>query len=338
MFPSSLLALLAATGIGMPQGKPDAPQDPLRSLPPYYGPKKRVVVTAMEVKVQGVTTTAPTPSGSTTVVTLDIEQPTEFGTGLADMLTTALVGSKRFVVLERQNLEEVLRERALAGSPDADADSFASLAKVLGAQVIIRGAVTELALRKSGSAVGGVLGDTLGLSKSKTEAVVGIDMKLIDIGTGQVLDSIRTEGKVQSGSQAVTLTTKDLKLGQASFNNSPLGKAVRQAIDDAVLKICQKMEPIPWEARIAEIVEEEGGKLTLYVNAGKDSGLKVGDVLEVLRLGAEIKDPDTHLVIGRTQPKKLGRIKVEQIEDKLTLCAVLDAEGYQKGDTVRLTK
>lgn len=307
-----------------------AAQAPLK---PYYGPLRRAVVTAMEVKVQGVATTAPTPSGTTTVVTIDIAQPTEFGTGLADMLVTALVASKRFVVLERLNLEEVHKERAQGQAPEFDQTTAVKTGRLLGAQVIIRGAVTELAVKKSGAAVGGLLGDTIGFSKSSAESRVAIDLKMIDVGTGQVLDSVRAEGKAVSKGQSFTITKEKIKLGDSAFDNSPLGVAVRAAIDDGVRKICGRMEKLPWQAKLASVGQGDKGPV-LYLNMGADSGLQPGDILEITRPGAEIIDPDTKLVLGREVGKKVGRCRVDQVQPKLTLADPIDGTGFQPEDVV----
>jgi curli biogenesis system outer membrane secretion channel CsgG len=301
-------------------------------LKPYYGPRRRAVVTAMEVKVQGVTTTAPTPSGTTTVVTLDIQQPTEFGTGLSDMLTTALVESKRFVVLERLNAEEVNKERALGQTPDVEPVTAAKAGKLLGAQVIIRGAVTEFAVKRSGSGAD-FQSSVLTFGRSSATATVGIDLKIVDVATGQVLDSVRAEGKAQSKAQMVQLTVSKIKIGESSFDNSPLGLAVRNAISDGVRKLSDRADKIPWEAKVAAVAEADGGP-HLYLNMGKDSGLEPGDILEVKRPGADIIDPDTSLVIGKVKGKTVGRCRVDQVQPKLTIAVPIDGSGFEREDVV----
>ncbi len=315
------------------QGKPTA-QDPGDTLPPYYGPRKRAIVTSMDVKVQGVTTTAPTPSGSTTVVTLDIQQPTEFGTGLADMLTTALVDSKRFVVLERQNFDDITKERTLTAAGGFDPATLAKTSSLLGAQVIVRGAVTELSVRRSCSGLGGVLGDTVGVSTARSEAVLAIDLKIVDVDTGQVLDSVRAEGKAVSKASEIDLKKGDLKFGTAAFDNGPIGLAARKAITDAVKQIVQRTDRVPWQARVAEVIEGSDGT-TIYLNVGEDSGLKEGDLLEIERPGIEIKDPDTQLVIGLAKGTRLGGCRVTSLQKKLTIATVTEGSGFQKADIVR---
>src|SRR5262249_42089075 len=161
----------------------------------------------------GVTTTASTPSGTTAVVTIDIQQPTEFGTGLTDMLTTALVESKRFVVLERQNQEEVQKEKTLTQAADADSATAIKTGRTLGAQVIIRGAVTEFKLKRSGTG-SSLQSDLLTFGRASAEARVAIDLKMVDVTTGQVVDSVRAEGRAVSKAQMATLTVAKVKIGE----------------------------------------------------------------------------------------------------------------------------
>jgi curli biogenesis system outer membrane secretion channel CsgG len=302
---------------------------PQVSLPPYFGPRKRAIVAGIDVKVQAVTTTVPTPSGNTSVISLDLQQPTEFGTGLTDMLVTALVDSKRFVVLERQNLEDVNRERALNDDP-------AKAGKTLGAQVIIRGAVTELSFKRSGGGAN-LVSEVIDGTVVRSVATVAIDLKIVDVESGRVLDAVRAEGRVGSSLTALNLKKDDLKFGVASFENGPLGRAVRSAINDGIRKICERTEKIPWQARVAAVIQDDDGT-KVYLNMGQDSGLQAGDVLEVTRLGEEIRDPETQLVIGRTKGKRVGRCRVLSLEEGVTITVPIEGSDFQREDVVRFVE
>lgn len=301
---------------------------PSTPLPPYFGPRKRAAVAGLEVKVQAVSTTIPTASGTTSVISLDIAQPTEFGTGLTDMLVTALVESKRFIVLERQNLEDLQKEKSLG---DVDPNTTPKTGKTLGAQVIIRGAITELSFKRSGAG-GNLVSEVVDGTFVRSVATVGIDLKIVDAETGVVLESVRAEGRVGSQLASLNLKQNEFKIGFAAFDNGPLGRAVRFAILDAVKKIVQRTEAIPWTAKVAAVTEDGGRKV--YLNAGKDSGLEPGDILEVQALGEEIKDPDTGLVIGRTKAGVVGRIIVLKVEEKLTICEPVEGSGFQPNQIV----
>lgn len=294
-------------------------------LPPFKGARKRVMVSGIEVKVNGVATSAPTPSGTTTVVTLDLDQPTEFGTGLTEMLITALIESERFIVLERLNLAETTAEAATAGATQ----------KLAGAQIMLRGAITELKLRRSGAGVDGVIGENAQFSKTSVEALVGLDLRMIEVETGIVLDSVRAEGKATSSRQNLTLAKDELKFGTASFDNGPLGGAVRSALRDAVKKIALRAEKVVWEGRVATVLTE-GETQKVYVNAGKNSGLAVGDTMVVRRPGTVITDPDTEAVLGRTEGALVGKIKVIEVNEAFSVAEIVEGTGFERGDIVRL--
>jgi hypothetical protein len=246
------------------------------------------------------------------------------------MLTTALVESKRFVVLERQNMEELAKERTLTQGVDIDQATAVKSGRTLGAQVIIRGAVTEFKLKRSGTG-GQLQSELLSFGHSSAEARIAIDLKIIEVATGQVLDSVRAEGKAVSKAQTATLTVAKVKIGESSFDSSPLGLAVRTAINDGVRKICERAEKLPWEAKVAAVAAGADGPM-LYLNLGKDSGLEPGDILEVSHPGMAIIDPDTKLILGRTDGGKAGRCRVQQVQAKLTIAVPIDGAGFQAED------
>ena len=66
------------------------------------------------------------------------------------MLTAALVKSERFVVLERVTMDKVTAEQDLSAGPRANAATAAQPGKILGAQAIITGDITEFSYSTSG--------------------------------------------------------------------------------------------------------------------------------------------------------------------------------------------
>jgi curli biogenesis system outer membrane secretion channel CsgG len=68
----------------------------------------------------------------------------DIGQGLAAQLTTALVGSGRFVVVERAALSEIQREQQLGGQRLATPETAAQVGKLIDAQMPIVGSVTDL--------------------------------------------------------------------------------------------------------------------------------------------------------------------------------------------------
>jgi curli biogenesis system outer membrane secretion channel CsgG len=65
------------------------------------------------------------------------------GDGMADMLSTALFHANRFIVLERQQVSDVLREQDLGAAGRIKKGTEAAIGEIEGAELLITGAVTE---------------------------------------------------------------------------------------------------------------------------------------------------------------------------------------------------
>ena len=312
----------------------DKNKDKDKTTQTYTGPKKRLAVMDMEVKVTATSSTTPTSGGgSTSTSSVSIPAPTDFGTGLTEMLTTALIDTKRFILLERKALDDIKAESTRGTDGTTDASTAPPAGKLLGAQALIRGAVTEYSYHYSASNAGGSFIPGISLSTASAEAMVALDIRLYDTTTGQILDSVRAEGKAKGKAVGIDVDKGDVKMSASNFQQSPLGKATREAIEKAVAKIVERMEAVAWEARIAEIDPgENGAPDTIYLNMGSDAGLKVGDVLEIFHPGRPITDPETKVVIGRTKDTRLGTCKIDTVTPKLAIVIPTDGKGFQKND------
>jgi len=74
----------------------------------------------------------------------------DLGGGLAAQLATELVKTGRFIVVERIALAGVLREQELAATKLVSRETAAQLGQVLGAQLLVRGSVTEFEAKAGG--------------------------------------------------------------------------------------------------------------------------------------------------------------------------------------------
>lgn len=309
---------------------------PTNRLRPYTGPKKRLGVMDMEVKI-ATSTAEPTPSGGViSTTTISIPPPADFGSGLTEMLTTALVETGRFVLLERKALTDIQAEQALAAGGSVNPASAPPPSQLLGAQALIRGAVTEYTYKRSSVGGNASFLQGIGVGASRAQAAVVLDVRLYEVATGQILDSVKAEGRASASANAVDIDKAGFKMSASGFSQTPLGHATRQAIERAVAFICKRMEELPWEGRIAELDAENGQVSSIYINAGSEMGLKVGDNLEILRPGRPIVDPETRLVIGRARDKRLGSCRLETVAKSLAIALPTEGQDFQAGDIVRL--
>lgn len=93
------------------------------------------------------------------------------------------------------------------------------------------------------------------------------------------------------------------------------------------------MPNVPWSAKV---VTFQNG--TVFINAGTNQGLKVGDVFHVYVKGDALIDPDTGLSLG-SEETKIGEIKITDAgvgQGKASKCTVLNGAGFKAGDIVRI--
>ncbi len=247
------------------------------------------------------------------------------GSGMSDMLTTALVQSGEFSVMEREQLDHVLAEQNFGQSGRVTEQTAPQLGKLLGVAAIVYGAVTEFGYSESstGASIPG-----LGGGLSKTTARVAIDVRIIDTTTGQILlahtaDADRTQ-------MGLKLRTQDFSFGHdGKFDDTLVGKATREAMDALVEEISETLEDVPWTGRV---VKASGDKI--YLNAGQTTGITAGMEFSVYRMGEALVDPVTGLDLG-AEEEKIGVIVSSDIKEKYSICSVVSGSGFDAGDMVR---
>jgi curli biogenesis system outer membrane secretion channel CsgG len=195
-------------------------------LPSYSGPKARIAVADFDVKAGG-----------------------DIGSGLREMLVTALINSNRFSVLERQALNAVMQEQELSASGAAQSGSGPQRGKIKTADLIITAAVTEFEPQASGGRAGigggggvgsGILGGLLGASLNK--AHMALDIRIVDASTSEVLAATRVQGQatdIAGGFMAGFMGGWALGGGLSAYANTPMEKAIRVCIVEAVRYISQ---------------------------------------------------------------------------------------------------
>ncbi len=251
------------------------------------------------------------------------------GEGVADMLTTALVNSNRYQVLERQELDAVMQEQNLGRDGVVAPETAAQIGRILGVELAVMGAITEFGFKKG--EVGGTKG-TLGLGLQNQAAVVAIDVRLVDTSSGAVLAAEgvrRTQNKV-----GLRVETEEYSFANSSeFDQSIVGKATREAIEDIVKIIDAQSSKIRWTARV---VTNAAGNIV--INAGERGGVQIGDRFAVYRPGEVLIDPDTGINLGSLE-SELGIIEVTDNtvgDGRASSCRVVTGAGMDRGDVVRL--
>jgi len=199
-------------------------------LPPYTGPKARIAVADFDVKAA--------------------KASNQIGSGLREMLVTAMVNSSRFSVLERQQLKALMQEQELSSSGAAQQGAGGpQRGQIKTAELIITAAVTEFEPQASGGSAGigggggvgsGILGGLLGGSLNK--AHMALDIRIVDASTSEVLAATRVQGQatdINAGAMVGFFGGWGLGAGLSGYANTPMEKAIRVCIIEAVRYIAQ---------------------------------------------------------------------------------------------------
>lgn len=257
----------------------------------------------------------------------------DIGGGMAAQLTTALVESGRFVVVERATLGDIQREQQLGAQRQAPQEAVARAGGIIDAQMLIVGSVTEFEQAASGGGLNiGLSGPLagIGFGGKTVEGHVGMDIRLVDTTTGQVVTSKRVEARVPESSVSFSVTKRGMEFGGDAFNKTPLGVATRKAIEDAVAIIVKEMETIQWAGRVADLLGDQ-----VLVNAGRDMNLRPGTVLVVSSVVKEVTDPATGARLGVIEAP-VGEIQIDQVQEKFSTARLLTGSLPKRGDLLRL--
>lgn len=296
---AALMGCAAMTGVKMKQDVSANVTEKVESK--YTGPRRRVGVIDFENK---------TAYGQS-----------RLGQAASDILITELVKTGKFIVIERDKMNKLLEEQKLGLTGAIDANTVAQMGKILGLNAIVTGAISNFGVRTTGS-------DYLIAQSKRQEATCTVDIRVVDAETGQILlaDSGKGVSKVASGGF--------LGLGtQGSYAESIEGDALRGAVSQLITNITSQINKKPWSCRIPQVSQ---GKI--YLSAGTESGLSVGQKLKVFSQGAEIKDPESGLTLGREE-EEIGLLEVtSHAGEKLSLAKVVKGRSPQKGDLCRLVE
>jgi curli biogenesis system outer membrane secretion channel CsgG len=271
----------------------------------------------------------------------------DIGKGVTDLLVTYLVKDGTYAVLERKAMEKILTEQNFSNSDRANPATAAKIGRLLGADAIIVGSITQFGNDKKNTNVGGI-GGGLGrlgvgdVGHSKTKAIVGIDARIVDIDTGEIL--VVGEGKGESSRESTSLTGGgggwhgfgggNVDFGSSDFQNTIIGEAVKLAVTQMSGELVAGSPKLVARTIVVQglVAAVDGGQIVL--NVGSKSGLKVGDEMNIERVTKEIKDPATGQVIRRMSTP-VGVIKITDVDAGSAVAVIISGSGFKVGDAAK---
>ncbi|WP_372367546.1 CsgG/HfaB family protein [Candidatus Uabimicrobium sp. HlEnr_7] len=169
-----------------------------------------------------------------------------------DQMTTLLLKTRRFRIIERARLEDIVEEQSLEGI--VDPSTMAQKRKVIGAELLCLGSITNFEVKTTRTRNRGGILNRLPISvldidfkKQKLDFDIGIDVRIVDSTTGEVIfaestDVKRTETASAMGLELVGISARGD--GSIKISNNNQGKLLRLALDKVVKKMLRDIDYI----------------------------------------------------------------------------------------------
>ncbi len=258
----------------------------------------------------------------------------DLGGGMRDILVDRLVATGRYHVIERPELDSIIRELKIQNSGMTREHSRAEVGRIKNVQYLIKATITDFGHVSTNT---GFLGlpsvDMMGASH---KAVMGMTLYVVDVESGEIITSESIEESVRASDLSVKAQYRDVTLGGSVFYRTPLGRATARVIGKAVGRITETIAARPWQPRIA-LVQADG---TVVINGGRNRRVRNGASYEVYHLGSPILDPDTGDVIGNQPGAAIGRIQIREVRPECSVGGILAGAGgnFQVGQRCRLVE
>jgi curli biogenesis system outer membrane secretion channel CsgG len=271
----------------------------------------------------------------------------DVGKGISLLLEQKLVQDGKYRVIDRNAMDKILKEQNFSNSDRVDPNSAAKIGRILGVSAIITGSITQFGRddKHIGAGGGGYGLGKFGLGgvgKSDSKAVVNVTAKLIDINTAEIL-AVAT-GTGQSKRSGFTTGGGgggwsgggggQVDMGSSNFSNTILGEAVNASVADLGQQLDDKADSLPTvKVMVSGLVADATGN-TLIMNVGTKAGVKVGDSLDVMRPGKQIRDPATGKVL-KTIQTKLGVVTITEADETSATGTYSGTTPPKVGDVVQ---
>ena len=217
-------------------------------------------------------------------------------------LLSALVQSRRFTVMDRDYISEILRERQMIVDGNTPVEQMARLGQELASDYIIVGAIEDIGFETRT--------DTMQLSGRELTSRNGrieVSYRVIDIDTKQV---------VYSDFARIAIGESEMrKLGLPAGSGGVESALCKVAADRIGKQILNAIYPIL-------VVSATSGEVTLGQGG---SGLHEGDRFDVYEYGERNVDPYTKEVLGRSE-SYAGTVEVVRVNPKQSLAKIIHAE------------
>ena len=238
-----------------------------------------------------------------------------------DAFVRALKATDEFVIVANTDFPKEVTTYLKNG--EYDLEPMAKIAGGVGVAAIIEGRIIDIKAKR--------MGDEVGLVReirAKLNATVSI--RMVNTTNSHIVLNETRNAEIEDATTRVAeradsdrYLEEDPKLVEA---------AVTQAFKGTIPKIVQSVEKLSWEGRVALVKGDR-----IYLNAGRLSGIQVGDILKVTEDGEDVYDPESGSLIGKVPGRLKGTVEVVSYFGRDGSIGIIHSgSGFRENDHVEL--
>ena len=232
-------------------------------------------------------------------------------------LIDRLNAGRKFEIVGRSDLKEVLKEQELAtsGNVAADDSNAAEAGKLAGARYILVATIDDFE-------------DATERMEFANLERVGFKRKIRMSTTAKIYDS--SSGKLMESTN-VRLQKQDDRMDRGAVQRDVESTDVLllEITRDAAEQIATRVADLVFPVRV--LVKRE---TQISINRGEGAGVEMGQIYHVFAQGEELVDPDTHEVLGREEVM-VGTARIVSVQPKFSTAEILEDLGITKGAVLR---
>src|SRR5208283_5012514 len=265
-----------------------------------------------------VTAIKTTPSLTASVKPDKKEEMGRIVESLDSQLVDRINATRKFDVVGRSDLADVIKEQDLGASGNVDAKTAAQAGKLAGAKYLLITTVDDFQDYVEKATFEGT-----GRSATKRVFRLSVVGKVYDSSTGKLLES----ANFQTGNDEFKKIQEERSY---VVKDGELSDEMMVAVSrDLAQKIANRIADVVFPAKVLLKRDKD-----ITINRGEGGGVSVGDTFNVFALGEEMIDPDTKESLGREEVK-VGKVKITQVNPKTSTAEILDDTGIDKGAILR---
>jgi hypothetical protein len=223
--------------------------------------------------------------------------------GYTSYLVDALVNTRKFDVLEREELRQVVRELDFGESEYVDLEKVVKIGNMVGADYMIIPLIRYLGVDEEEKQV-----PYVGGKQTAIKCKLATNVRTVDVGTGKIISS------------GVREVEKKHRQRQQDSKRILVMDTISECFKESSLLDAAKLVDVAYPIRIMSI---EGDQVML--NRGEGALLK-GELLKVYATGEVLIDPETKDNLGY-QEAYVGTIQVTDVDTKTSKGMIVDRAG-----------